>query len=311
MPYGRITGWAVDLPEKVLTNADLASMVDTSDEWITERSGISSRHVDGTVTEMSTVAGRAALAMAGVPPNQVDLLLLATSTSDQMIPASSSVVQDNLGLSCGAVDLNAACSGFVYGLVTAMQFVEGGMERVLLIGSDALSRFTNWEDRTTCVLFGDGAGAVVIERNGSQPSLLGWDLMSDGSAADLLYCEHDDKIVMHGQEVFRKAVLAMEKAATTAMERAGTSIDDIALVVPHQANIRIIDTALKRLGIPREKAALVLQRTGNTSAASIPLALVDALDAGRVAPGDLLLLVGFGAGMTSAAAVLRWNPPEN
>ena len=311
MPYGRITGWAVNLPEKVLTNADLASMVDTSDEWITERSGISSRHVDGTVTEMSTVAGRAALAMAGVPPNQVDLLLLATTTSDQMIPASSSVVQDNLGLSCGAVDLNAACSGFVYGLVTAMQFVEGGMERVLLIGSDALSRFTNWEDRTTCVLFGDGAGAVVIERNGSQPSLLGWDLMSDGSAADLLYCEHDDKIVMHGQEVFRKAVLAMEKAATTAMERAGTSIDDIALVVPHQANIRIIDTALKRLGIPREKAALVLQRTGNTSAASIPLALVDALDAGRVAPGDLLLLVGFGAGMTSAAAVLRWNPPEN
>ena len=311
MPYGQITGWAVNLPEKVLTNADLASMVDTSDEWITERSGISSRHVDGTVTEMSTVAGRAALAMAGVPPNQVDLLLLATSTSDQMIPASSSVVQDNLGLSCGAVDLNAACSGFVYGLVTAMQFVEGGMERVLLIGSDALSRFTNWEDRTTCVLFGDGAGAVVIERNGSQPSLLGWDLMSDGSAADLLYCEHDDKIVMHGQEVFRKAVLAMEKAATTAMERAGTSIDDIALVVPHQANIRIIDTALKRLGIPREKAALVLQRTGNTSAASIPLALVDALDAGRVAPGDLLLLVGFGAGMTSAAAVLRWNPPEN
>ena len=311
MPYGRITGWAVDLPEKVLTNADLARMVDTSDEWITERSGISSRHVDGTVTEMSTVAGRAALAMAGVPPNQVDLLLLATTTSDQMIPASSSVVQDNLGLSCGAVDLNAACSGFVYGLVTAMQFVEGGMERVLLIGSDALSRFTNWEDRTTCVLFGDGAGAVVIERNGSQPSLLGWDLMSDGSAADLLYCEHDDKIVMHGQEVFRKAVLAMEKAATTAMERAGTSIDDIALVVPHQANIRIIDTALKRLGIPREKAALVLQRTGNTSAASIPLALVDALDAGRVVPGDLLLLVGFGAGMTSAAAVLRWNPLEN
>ena len=311
MPYGRITGWAVDLPEKVLTNADLARMVDTSDEWITERSGISSRHVDGTVTEMSTVAGRAALAMAGVPPNQVDLLLLATTTSDQMIPASSSVVQDNLGLSCGAMDLNAACSGFVYGLVTAMQFVEGGMERVLLIGSDALSRFTNWEDRATCVLFGDGAGAVVIERNGSHPSLLGWDLMSDGSAADLLYCEHDDKIVMHGQEVFRKAVLAMEKAATTAMERAGTSIDDIALVVPHQANIRIIDTALKRLGIPREKAALVLQRTGNTSAASIPLALVDALDAGRVAPGDLLLLVGFGAGMTSAAAVLRWNPPEN
>jgi 3-oxoacyl-[acyl-carrier-protein] synthase-3 len=308
MPHGRITGWAVNLPDKVLTNEDLASMVDTSDEWITERSGISTRHVGGTVTEMSTKAGKAAMAMAGVAPDQIDLLVLATTTPDQVVPASSSVVQDNLGLACGALDLNAACSGFVYGLVTAMQFVAGGVERVLLIGSDALSRFTNWEDRTTCVLFGDGAGAVVIERTAEQPSLLGWDLMSDGSAADLLYCEHGDKIVMHGQEVFRKAVLAMEKAAVTAIDRAGVSIDDVALVVPHQANIRIIDTALRRLGISQKKAALVLQRTGNTSAASIPLALVDAIEAGRVTTGDLVLLVGFGAGMTSAAAVIRWDP---
>tara|TARA_B100000686_G_C16404632_1_gene769079 strand:- start:102 stop:683 length:582 start_codon:yes stop_codon:yes gene_type:complete len=191
-----------------------------------------------------------------------------------------------------------------------MQFVEGGMECVMVIGSDALSQITNWEDRSTCVLFGDGAGAVIVERNAEKPSLLGWDLMSDGSAASLLYCEHDDKIVMHGQEVFRKAVLAMEEAATAAIAQAKITIDDIALVVPHQANIRIIETALKRLGIPNEKAALVLKRTGNTSAASIPLALIDAIESNQITPGELILLVGFGAGMTSAAAVLRWDPPQ-
>ncbi|MBL77794.1 MAG: 3-oxoacyl-ACP synthase [Acidimicrobiaceae bacterium] len=308
MPHGRITGWATHLPDKVLTNHDLAEIVETSDEWIRERTGISSRHVGGTVTGMSTEAGKAALAMAGVAPEDVDLLLLATCSSDQQFPASSAVVQHNLGLTCGAIDINAACSGFVYGLVTAMQYIEGGLDRVLLIGSDALAAITDWEDRGTCVLFGDGAGAVLMERNGDQPSLLGWDLMSDGSAAGILYCEHGGKIVMQGQEVFRRAVLAMENAANNAMARAGVTIDDIALVIPHQANIRIIEAAFKRLGLPMERAAMVLPRTGNTSAASIPLAMVDALDHGRIQSGDLLLLVGFGAGMSSAAAVLRWDP---
>lgn len=311
MPYGRITGWAVNLPDKVLTNADLANMVDTSDEWITERSGISTRHVGGTVIEMSTEAGRDAIAAAGLSSSQIDLLILATTTSDRLVPASSSVIQNNLGLSCGALDLNAACSGFVYGLVTAMQFIDGGMQRILLIGSDALSRFTDWEDRTTCVLFGDGAGAVVIERNATTQSLLGWHLTSDGSLQDLLFCEHGEKIIMQGQEVFRKAVLAMENAANIAADRAGISIDEIDLVVPHQANMRIIEAALRRLNIPLEKAAIVLHRTGNTSAASIPLALVDAIEDNRVTPGDLVLLVGFGAGMTAAAAVLRWDPESS
>ncbi len=309
MSYGRITGWATNLPDRILTNDNLAQMVDTSDEWITARTGIKTRHIDGKVTEMSSAAALDAMKMAGVSPDQVDLLLLATTSPDQQIPASASVIQDNLGLSCGAFDLNAACSGFVYGLVTAMQFIQGGMERILVIGSDSLSSITNWEDRGTCILFGDGAGAVVVENSANEPSLLGWDLMSNGDAADLLYCDHGDNIVMDGQAVFRKAVLAMEAAALNAMEKAGVTSDEIKLVVPHQANVRIIEAALKRLDISIEKAALVLDYTGNTSAASIPLALVDALNAERVDPGDLILLVGFGAGMTSAAAVVRWDPP--
>ena len=311
MAFGRITGWAIDLPERILTNDELSQMVDTSDEWIKERSGISSRHIDGKVSEMSTNAGKAALEKAGGKPDDIALFILATTTADKVVPATSSIVQNNLGLSCGAFDLNAACSGFVYGLVTAMQFADSGMEKILLIGSDSLSTFTDWEDRTTCVLFGDGAGAVVIERTSDQPCFLGWDLMADGSAADLLYCEHGGKIVMHGQEVFRRAVIAMENAANTAMEKAGVTSDDISLVVPHQANVRIIDAAMKRLGIANEKAALVMDKTGNTSAASIPLALIDSIDSGRVKQDDLLLLVGFGAGMTSAAAVVRWNSEGN
>jgi len=310
MAHGRITGWATHLPERRLTNHDLAEFVDTTDEWIRERSGIAARHVDGKVTEMSTIAGRDALAMAGVDPIDVGLLLLATCSSDQQFPASASVVQHKLGLRCGAIDMNAACSGFVYGLVTAMQFTEGGVDTILLIGSDALSSVVDWTDRGTCVLFGDGAGAVVIQRSADSPTLLGWDLMSDGSAAGILSCEHGGKIFMNGKEVFRRAVLAMESAARNAMDQAGVTMDDITLVVPHQANIRIIDAAMKRLDIPREKAAMVLERTGNTSAASIPLALVDALDDDRVAPGDLVLMVGFGAGMSSAAAVIRWDPPS-
>ena len=309
MAHGRITGWATHLPERRLTNHDLAEFVDTSDEWIRERTGIAARHVDGRVTEMSAIAGRDALAMAGVDPADVDLLLLATCSSDQQFPASASVVQHELELTCGAIDMNAACSGFVYGLVTAMQFAAGGVERILLIGSDALSGIIDWTDRGTCVLFGDGAGAVVIERSADAPTLLGWDLMSDGSAAGILFCEHGGKIFMNGKEVFRRAVLAMESAARNAMDRAGVTMEDITLVVPHQANIRIIDAAMKRLEIPREKAAMVLERTGNTSAASIPLALVNALDDDRVVPGDLVLMVGFGAGMSSAAAVIRWDPP--
>jgi len=307
MTGARITGYGTALPDKVLTNADLAAMVDTSDEWITARTGIKERRIGGTTAGLATEAAKEAIKSAGVSAADIDLLILATTTPDRAVPATASTVQELVGLRCGAFDLNAACSGFVYALVAAHGFVAQGLERVLVIGAETLSKITDWEDRGTCILFADGAGAVVLERTDSAGSLLGWHLDSDGSAEEVLYAERDGCLVMAGREVFRRAVLVMEHAARQAMERAGVTADDIDLVIPHQANIRIIDASCRRLGIPVEKAVSVLHRTGNTSSASIPLALGDAIDAGRVHDGDLVLMVGFGAGMTSASAVLRWG----
>jgi 3-oxoacyl-[acyl-carrier-protein] synthase III len=308
MTGARITGYGTALPDKVLTNADLAAMVDTSDEWITERTGIKERRIGGTTAGLATEAAKEAIKSAGVSAADIDLLILATTTPDRAVPATASTVQELVGLRCGAFDLNAACSGFVYALVAAHGFVSQGLERILVIGAETLSKITDWEDRGTCILFADGAGAVVLERTDGEGSLLGWHLDSDGSAEEVLYAERDGGcLVMAGREVFRRAVLVMEHAARQAMERAGVTADDIDLVIPHQANIRIIDASCRRLGIPLDKAVSVLHRTGNTSSASIPLALGDALDAGRVHDGDLVLMVGFGAGMTSASAVLRWG----
>ena len=304
---GRIAGWGIALPEKILTNADLETMLDTSDAWIVERSGIRERRIGGTTSGLAVQAGQAALAHAGSDPGSVDLLTLCTTTPDQQVPATASTVQHELGLRCGAFDLNAACSGFVYGLVTADGFIGGGLNRVLLIGSETLSRVTDWDDRSTAVLFADGAGAVVLDAT-DEPMLLGWDLGSDGSLRSILDADMGGFIRMEGKEVFRRAVRVMTDSATRSMQRARVTADDIALVVPHQANIRIIESANARLGIPMERTAMVLERTGNTSSASIPLALADAADAGRLSPGDLVLLVGFGAGMTWASAVIRWRP---
>jgi len=260
-----------------------------------------------TTAGLATEAGRAALAMAGV--DDVDLVLLATCSPDQLMPASACTVQQSLGLTCGALDINAACSGFVYGLVLAHQMVAGGMQRVLLIGAETLSRIVDWDDRTTAVLFGDGAGAVVVEgRDGPDAGLLGYDLGSDGSARHILEADIGGYIRMEGKEVFRRAVRVMIDSSRAAMAMAGVGADDIALCVPHQANVRIIESALGKVGIPMERTAMVLERTGNTSGASVPLALADAADARRLAPGDLVLLTGFGAGMTWASAVLRWDP---
>jgi 3-oxoacyl-[acyl-carrier-protein] synthase-3 len=205
------------------------------------------------------------------------------------------------------MDLNAACAGFTYGLVTAAGLVAAGMERVLLIGAETLSRATNWEDRTNAFLFGDGAGAVVVEAVPGEGSMLGWDLGVDGSLVDLLYADHGLGMAMRGQEVFRKAVRVTVDSARLSLERAKATIDDIALFVPHQANIRIMEAAASRLGLPAERIASTIDRTGNTSSASIPLALVDALDNGRLHDGDLVLLSGFGAGMTWGSAVWRWQ----
>jgi 3-oxoacyl-[acyl-carrier-protein] synthase III len=303
----RIVGWGTALPDKTVTNEDLSATMDTSDEWITERTGIKERRIGGTTCGLATEAGRAALENAGIDPSEIDLLILATTTPDQTVPATASSVQHELGVQCGAFDLNAACSGFVYGLVAAHGFIGAGADKVLVIGAETLSRIVDWEDRGTAILFADGAGAVVVEATEGRGELLGWDLSSDGALQPLLYADVGGYMKMDGREVFRRAVRVMVDSAQKSLAQAGVTVDDLALVVPHQANIRIIEAAATRLGMPIDKFATVLHRTGNTSSASIPLALVDAIDAGRVHNGDLLLLVGFGAGMTSASAVIRWG----
>jgi 3-oxoacyl-[acyl-carrier-protein] synthase-3 len=303
----RIVGWGTALPPKVLTNKDLEGMFDTSHEWIVERTGIHERRVGGTTTGLSVEAGRRALDRSGIDPATIDAVVLSTTTPDRAVPASSAGVAHELGLRCGAFDINAACSGFVYGLVLSHGLIAMGSRRILCIGTDTLARITDWTDRNTAVLFADGSGAVVLEATDGPGQLLAWDLDADGSAERFLYAEIGDNLKMEGREVFKRAVRIMVDSAQKSVAAAGVSLDDIKLVVPHQANIRIIQAACERLGIPMERAATVLHYTGNTSSASIPLALVDALEADRVHDGDLVLLVGFGAGMTAASAVLRWG----
>ena len=303
----RISGWGVALPERVVTNDELSQTLDTSNEWILERSGIAERRIGGSTGSLAVEAGKAALASAGVSADSIDLLIIATTTPDDQIPATSSKVQHELGLSCGAMDINAACSGFVYSLVTGSSFLQAGCKRVLVIGSETLSRFTNWEDRSTAILFGDGAGAVIIEPSENGGKLLGWDLSSSGELRDILHAVIGGTLYMAGSEVFRKAVIAMTESGKKAIANAGVSPGEISLVVPHQANIRIIETSMKKLGIPLERAVWVGDKTANTSAASIPIALGHALDNNKVAANDLILLVGFGAGMTAASAVIQWG----
>ncbi|MFM9086081.1 MAG: beta-ketoacyl-ACP synthase III [Acidimicrobiia bacterium] len=306
---GRIIGWGTALPDKVVTNDDLARTMDTTDEWIVERTGIRRRHVGGTTASLSVEAGRRALDMAGVDPASIDALVLSTTTPDRTVPGTAPSVQHALGLRCGAFDVNAACSGFVYSLIAAHGLLAVGSRRVLVIGTDTLSRITDWTDRGTAILFADGSGAAVLEATDGPGQLLGWDFDADGSLESLLYCDVGGTLKMEGKEVFRRAVRIMVDSAHTSMAAAGIGPDDVALVVPHQANVRIIESACDKLGIPMSRAALVLEETGNTSSASIPLALFDAADRGRIADGDLVLLVGFGAGMTAASAVLRWTAP--
>ena len=282
-------------------------MVDTSHEWIVERSGIHERRIGGTTSGLAAEAGRIAIDRAGIDPATIDLLILATTSPDRQVPATASTVQELLGLRCGAMDLNAACSGFVYGLVAAHGFIQMGHSRILVIGAETLSRITDWTDRATCILFADGAGAAVVEKTDGPGDLHGWHVDSNGALEEALFCDFDDKIKMAGQAIFKNAVLAMENAARRSLEMAKMSPDQIDLVVPHQANVRIVEASCKRLGIPYEKTSMVIHRTGNTSSASIPLALEDAWIGGRVKHGDNVLLVGFGAGMTSAAAVITWD----
>lgn len=309
MTGSRITGWGTALPDKVLTNDDLAAMMDTSDEWIVERTGIKSRHVGGSTASLSVESARRAIAMAGCDPASIDGVVLSTTTPDRTVPATSATVQHALGLRCGAFDLNAACAGFVYAYVVANGLLAIGAKRLLVIGTDTLSRITDWSDRGTAILFADGSGAAVIEATSDAGQLLGWDLDADGSLERLLYADIGGYIHMDGQEVFRRAVRIMVDSAHKSLAKAGLTSADIVLCVPHQANLRIIDAACRQLGIPLDKTAIVLHETGNTSSASIPLALFDAADHGRLRDGDVVLLVGFGAGMTAASAVFEWRAP--
>jgi 3-oxoacyl-[acyl-carrier-protein] synthase-3 len=311
MRGGVIAGWGTALPHHVITNADLEARLDTTDAWISERTGIKERRVGGTTAGLAVEAGAAALASAGCTGADIDQVVLATSTPDRQLPATASEVQDRLGIPGGACDINAACSGFVYGFIHAHGLLAMGAERVLLIGAETMSRLTDWEDRNTAILFADGAGAVVIEAVDGPGELLAWDAGSDGSARELLFAEIGGYMQMEGREVFRRAVRATVDSAARTLERAGVDPEQVALLVPHQANVRIVDAACQRLGIPGERTATVLQSTGNTSSASIPLALAEALDAGRVRDGDHVLLVGFGAGMSWASAVLRWHEPSH
>ena len=306
---GVITGWGRALPEKVVTNSELAKTMDTSDEWIRERTGIERRHIGGTTASLSIESGRKAIEMAGVDPLTIDALILATTTPDRTVPATSAAVQNGLGLRCGAFDVNAACSGFVYGLVTAHGLIAIGMKKILVIGTDTLSRITDWSDRNTAILFADGSGAAVVEAVDGPGQLLGWDIDADGSLEDLLYAEIGGTLHMEGKEVFRRAVRIMVDSAQKSLKAAGLTTSDVTLVAPHQANLRIIEAACKRLDIPMSKAAWVGNETGNTSSASIPLALFDAADNNRLKTGDIVLLVGFGAGMTAASAVIKWKQP--
>jgi 3-oxoacyl-[acyl-carrier-protein] synthase-3 len=304
---GIVTGWGIGIPDKVVTNHDLSATMDTNDAWIRERTGIRERRIGGTTSSLAIEAGLAALKRAGRRPDEIDAVILATTTPDQIVPGTSATVQNGIGIPGGAFDVNAACSGFVYGLAVAHGLLAVGAERLLIIGSETLSRITNWDERSVAILVGDGAGAVVLEAVDGPGQLLSWHIEADGSLRHLLYCDHGGYLFMDGKEVFRKAVRVVVDSAERVIAEAGLTPADITLMVPHQANLRIISAACQRLGIPEEKAVVVIDRYGNTSSASIPLALADALETDRLHAGDNVLLTGFGGGMTWASAVLRWG----
>ncbi len=325
--YAAIRGWGMYAPERVMTNAEMANFVDTSDEWIRSRTGIAERRIladNETTSTLATNAGRQALAQAGLPADQLELIIVATCTPDYLLPSTACLVQDALGATnAAAFDIGAVCSGFMYGLVTATQFIQtGSYNNVLVIGAEALTRFLNFKDRTTCVLFGDGAGAAVLQANEAPAGVLSFVLNAQGSGAHLISipaggsaspgykkppAEDDYYIHMNGSEVYQYAVRTMADDATIALRKAGLTRDDINLIIPHQANIRIIEAIAKRLDFPMERVFVNVDRMGNTSAASIPMALCEAAVAGRVHPGDNLILVGFGSGLTSGATVVRWG----
>jgi 3-oxoacyl-[acyl-carrier-protein] synthase-3 len=320
-----IAGTGSYAPAKVVTNADLERMVATSDEWIRERTGIRERRIAATgeaCSDLAVQAGKRALTAAGLAATDLDMILVATCTGDYPLPATACLVQHQLGATkAAACDLSAACCGFVYALSVADAYVKSGMRHVLVIGSEVMSAITDWTDRNTCVLFGDGAGAVVVSASDGEQGILSTHLRSDGTLCELIMvpgggsrtppsekviAERLQYIKMKGNETFKVAVRTLEEIARTTLSANGLRVEDLDLYVPHQANVRILKAVMERLGLPREKVLLNLDRYGNTSAASIPIALDEAVREGRIKDGSLVMLGAFGAGLTWASAVIRW-----
>lgn len=321
-----ITGLGKYLPEKVMTNKDLEKIVDTNDEWITKRTGIKTRRFaaeDVTASDLGVKAAEEALKNAGINADDLDLIITATITPDMMFPATACLIQDRIGASnAGAFDLEAGCSGFVYGITVASSFIESGIyDNVMVVGTEVLSKILNWEDRGTCVLFGDGAGAAVLQPT-DKGGILATDLGSDGSGGDTLYQpaggslkpashetvdNNEHYLYMEGTPVFKFAVKTMGSASLKVLKKAGLDKSDVDMLVPHQANTRIISSAAKKLKLSEDKVYVNLDEYGNTSAASVPIALAEAEEKGLIKNGDTVVLVAFGAGLTWASAVMEWN----
>jgi 3-oxoacyl-[acyl-carrier-protein] synthase-3 len=335
MRYAHIVGWGKYVPSKVMTNDDIAKLVDTSDAWIRERTGIAERRIaadNESTSTLATSAAQQALDVAGVSASQIDLIIVATATPENFFPATACLVQDALGASkAGAFDVSAACSGFVYALSMGADAIKAGSANyVLVIGAETISRILDWKDRNTCVLFGDGAGAVVLQSSNQPGGILSSILRADGSGGEYLFvCANGNAasvaganintalpiadthfLQMNGREVYKFATRVIDKTLREVMHKVGWSADQVDVVVPHQANIRILESAMKTLGVPMEKCIANLDRYGNTSAASIPIALAEAAEQGRLRPHDKVLTIGFGGGLTWAAAALEWGVPK-
>ncbi|MFC7784712.1 MULTISPECIES: beta-ketoacyl-ACP synthase III [unclassified Rossellomorea] len=298
------------LPEKVVTNADLEKMVETSDEWIRTRTGIEERRIADNETDTSDMAyeaAKTAIADAAISAEEIDLILVATVTPDQPFPSVACLLQERLGAKkAAAMDLSAACAGFMYGMITAKQFIDNGAyKHVLVVGVEKLSKITDWDDRNTAVLFGDAAGAAVLGPVPDGKGILAFELGADGSGAKHLYQE--ENIIMNGREVFKFAVRQMGESSVNVIEKAGLKKEDVDFLIPHQANIRIMEAARQRLELPIEKMSKTVNKYGNTSAASIPVSLVEDLEAGRVKENDVVVMVGFGGGLTWGAIIMRWG----
>ena len=317
--FSRITGTGSYLPEKILTNQDLEKLVETSDEWIRSRTGITQRHIaseNQSASDLALNASQKAMEAAGVTSKDIDLIIVATTTPDMVFPSTACILQDKLGVeNCPAFDVQAVCSGFVYALSIADNFIKAGqLKRILVIGAEKMSAILNWEDRTTCVLFGDGAGALILEAQTGEGTsgIISSHLYADGRLKDLLYTDggpgttgQSGHIVMHGREVFKHAVNLMAQVVEEALETNGLTAADVEWLVPHQANIRIIEATAKKLKLPMDKVIVTVERHGNTSAASIPLAFDEAVRDGRIKPGQTVLFEAMGGGLTWAASLVR------